>query len=218
MGSLVNIFCKVIGLLVEVFIVVNWYFLFEVLKWVVVEIVVEGWFFKGEVVVVCFWLSDEFVVIDVVGVGCGVVGWCRNIFFDVIESICCCNSVMVLFWLCVIFLNFLGKKFNVLVFSVFNVVFVLLWVNEENIKMGMGLFVMIFWIVEILFMMGIFIFIVIIFGLSWVVFFMVFFLFIVILMIFKCDLELMILFMWWWKKFELLIINILIVMFIFIVV
>lgn len=196
-GSGVSIFWSVMGLFVEVFIVRYWYFLFDVC---IDDIV--GW-------VIVFFLFDN--KLDDFKKGClGVLvgslwvficlskGWFKFLFCCVINCILVYNMWVVFFLFLVIFLNFLGRKFKVFVLSVFKVVCVLWCVRDENIKIGSGCLVIIVLMVEILFIMGIFMFIVIIFGVNVLIFFRVFWLFLVLLIIFSFLLLLSILWIWWW--------------------
>ncbi|EMQ21315.1 chemotaxis-specific methylesterase domain protein, partial [Vibrio cholerae O1 str. EDC-020] len=164
------------------------------------------------------WLSDELAAIDVVGAGRGAAGRRRNIFFDAIESTRCCNSVTASSRLRAISSNFLGKKSNAPASSASNVAFAPSWVNEENIKMGTGLFAMISRTAEIPSMTGISISIVITSGLSRAAFSTASFPFTATSMTSKRDSELMISLTRRRKKLESSTTNTLIAMFILIVV
>lgn len=215
-GNCVKIVCNVIGLFVDVLIVINWYCLLEV--WML--FVVDG---DEEFVVGVEWLKlwfgciilllCELVEVDGFIIGVGWVNW--EILWWLIFFILFCNNVIVFLLLCVMFLNFFGKKLSVLVFNVLRVVVVLLWVSDENIKIGVGVVVIIFLMVFMLLSIGIFIFMVIILGFSFWVLLIVLCLFIVNFIIWILLFCFNILFILWWKKFELLIINILIVIGIF---
>lgn len=168
-----------------------------------------------------FWLvnSEEFFKKDVLGVlvgsvlvGVEGVGWCEVIFEGVVSGLCCVDSgvcfvrslifvfriVVVLLWFLVIFLNCLGKKLIVFVFSVFNVVLVFWCVREENMIMGIGYLFIICCIVEILFMIGIFMFMVIMLGCSFLINLIVLCLFFVLLIIFSEWFLFRIFLIWWW--------------------